>query len=78
MDLVEHGRVFHAQRRQLVHVEEPPVIDLLGCDTPVGEPVRLLVEQLVEAIEGSRLVRRAIEGDDARVDQRRDRGARAG
>ena len=46
--LVEHHRVFHPQRGELVDVEEAPVVDLLRRDAPVGEPVRLHVEQPVE------------------------------
>ena len=46
--LVEHRRVFHAQRRQLVDVEEPAVVDLLGGHPPVREAIRLRVEQRVE------------------------------
>jgi hypothetical protein len=69
------GRVFHAQRRQLVHVEKPPVVDLLGRNSPVREPVRLRVEQVVEPIEGSRLMRCAVQRDDAGVDERGDGGA---
>jgi len=32
---------------ELIDVEEPAVIDLLGRYTPVCEPVRLLIEQLI-------------------------------
>jgi len=42
VNLVEHHRIFHPQRRELIHVEESTVIDLFGCDAPVSEPVRLL------------------------------------
>ena len=41
---VEDVRVFRPQARQLGHVEETPVVDLLGCHPPVGEPVALGVE----------------------------------
>jgi hypothetical protein len=30
----EHGRVLHAQRDEIAHVEEPPVIDLTGRAPP--------------------------------------------
>ena len=46
--LLEDRRILHAQRRELVDVEEAPVVDLLGRDAPVREAVRLLVEQPVE------------------------------
>ena len=45
-------------RGELVHVEEPPVVDFLGRDPPVREPIRLLVQQAIEAVEASRLVPR--------------------
>ena len=46
--LVEHRRVLHPQRGQLVDVEEAAVVDLLGRDAPVREPVRLRVRAGVE------------------------------
>ncbi len=58
VDLVEDRRIFHAQRGELVDVEEAPVVDFLGRDAPVRKAVRLLVQQPVERIEAARLVRR--------------------
>ena len=48
---VEDVRVLRPQARQLGHVEEAPVVDLLGRDSPVGEPVDLLLQEPVERIE---------------------------
>ena len=71
--LVEHRRVFHAQRRELVDVEEAPVVDLLRRDAPVREPVRLLVEQPIERIEAARLAGDAVAaGATHAVDRARD------
>ena len=79
MHLVEHRRIFHAQRRELVHVEEAPVVDFLGRDAPVREPVRLLVEQRVERVEAARLSGNAVEAHDARASiSARSGGARVG
>ena len=41
---LEDRRVFHAQGGELVDVEEASIIDFLGGDTPVREPIRLLIE----------------------------------
>ncbi len=45
---VEHLGALHAQRGQLVDVEEAAVVDLVGGDAPVGQPVGLLLDQFVE------------------------------
>ena len=67
--LVEDRRIFHAQRRQLVHVEEPAVVDLLGRHAPVREAIRLRVQQAVERVEAPRLPVRPVEPPDAAVDE---------
>ena len=45
---VEHRLVLHPDRGQGVDVEEPAVVQLLVAHLPVGQPVPLLVQQLVE------------------------------
>ena len=75
VDLFEHRRVFHPQRRELVHVEEAAVVDLFGRDAPVRQPVRLFVEQPIERVEAARLSGDAVEAAHGRVDQRAHVGA---
>ncbi len=66
----EHLGVFHAQTGELVDVEESAVVDLVRGGAPVGEAIRLRLEQRVQA-DGAL---RAIEGGDARLDVTRDVG----
>ena len=44
----------HAQRGQFVDVEEAPVVDLVGCDAPVGEAVGLRLDQRVQRVAARR------------------------
>ena len=75
VDFLEHRRIFHAQRRELVDVEEAAVVDLFGRDAPVREPVRLGVEQRIETIERSRLAGDAVEASQAGLQERVHRRA---
>ena len=61
---VEHARLVHAQRREVVDVEEAPVVDLVDRYAPVRQSIRLRVEQRVESIEAARIARRAVEPRD--------------
>ena len=38
---IEHRRVFHAQRGEVVDIEEASIVDLVAGDAPVGEAVSL-------------------------------------
>ena len=58
VDRREHVAVLDAQAGQRVDVEEPAVVDLVRRGPPVRQPVRLLLEQLVQLIEARRLARR--------------------
>jgi hypothetical protein len=78
MHFVEHRRIFHPQRRELVHVEETTVIDLFRRDAPVREPVRLRVQQAIERVEAARLAGQAVDLADAVLDQRCDADAASG
>src|SRR5207253_2916381 len=49
-------------------VEEAPVVDLFGRDLPEGEPVGLDREQVVQEVEGLRIVRPAVEVFDRSLD----------
>ncbi len=58
---VEHPPVLLPEADQLVDVEEPPVVDLLGGHLPEGEPEVLLQEQGLQAVEGARVSGLAVE-----------------
>ena len=62
MGLGEDRRVFHAQSNQVVHVEEAAVVDLLRGSTPGRQPIRLRVQQQVQAVEAVRIPFDAIDG----------------
>ena len=51
MGRLEHPQVFDAQSRQLVDVEEAPVVDLVRRHAPIGEPIGLRGEERVQASE---------------------------
>ncbi len=51
MGLGEDRGVFHAQANQVVHVEEAAVVDLLRGSAPRGQPIRLRIQQQVQAVE---------------------------
>src|SRR6266478_2040331 len=55
MRLLEQLGQFHAQAGELVDIEKPPIIDLLGSDPPIGDPMRLHFEQLVQPLEARRI-----------------------
>jgi len=62
---LEYRRVFNAHCRELVDVEEAPVVDLVGGDAPESEAIRLRVKQLVQCI--ARAV--GVEGVQGRLDR---------
>ncbi len=51
---VEDLRQFHPDRRQVVNVEEAPVVDLLRRDPPEGEAISLVAEEGIERVETAR------------------------
>ncbi len=53
------------QPREVVDVEESPVVDLVGRDPPVREPVSLPLEQLVQPFVARAIAGHAIERGDA-------------
>src|SRR6266853_5262674 len=55
MRLFEDCRLLHADTRQLIDVEEAAVIYLVGCNSPKGEPIVLLLEEVVQRHEAVRL-----------------------
>ena len=58
---VEHAGLIHAQRREVIDVEEPAVVDLVDRDAPVRQPVGLGVEQRIERVEAVRIAGCAVE-----------------
>ncbi len=78
MDLVEDVRIFHAHRGELVHIEEPAVVDLFRRNAPVRETVGLVVQQPVEQVEAARIARDSVESLDAGIDEGRDPAAALG
>src|SRR5678815_1599899 len=52
----EHLRVFGAHRREVGDLEETAIVDLVGGDAPVREPVMLLLEDPMDRkrISGTR------------------------
>jgi hypothetical protein len=56
----EHFRFFHAERRQIIDVEEAPVVDLGRGHTPVTEPISLRLQKGVQEVKAVRVARRAV------------------
>ncbi len=77
IDHVEHQPVgcieqlgqFDAQPGQIVDVEKPAVVDLLGGNAPVGDPISLLLQQPMQTAKARRPSRGPGEG----LHRRRDR-----
>ena len=61
---LEDCRVLHPYSGQIVDVEEPPVVDLLSCDAPVGKPEGLAAQKVVQKVEALRLAFNAVENRD--------------
>src|SRR5690349_10619096 len=61
VSLHEDGGVFHADRRQLVDVEEPSIVDLVGGDAPVGQSVCLVLQEFVEQVEAAGIAGHSID-----------------
>src|SRR3989441_10588816 len=58
---LEDRRLFHAQRRQLVDVEEAAIVDVVGRHAPRREAKDLRREQFVQRIEARRIARATVE-----------------
>ena len=61
MAFLEDLRILHADRGQLVDVEEAAVVDFVGRGLPVHQPIDLPIEEVVEAVVAARILRRAVE-----------------
>ena len=57
----KHLRLFHAQRGQVIDIEEPPVVDLFRRHAPVTQAIRLRLEQGVQQVNTVRVVRGPVE-----------------
>ncbi len=74
---VEHARVFHSEAAQVVDVEKAPVVDLVERRPPVGQPIGLPFEQVVQTIEGCGLSGCAVDAGQRRAIQARTDGDRS-
>src|SRR2546429_5062808 len=61
MSGLEDRRLFHAQRGQLVDVEEAAIVDVVGRHAPRREAKDLRREQLVQRIEARRITGATVE-----------------
>jgi hypothetical protein len=75
---VEYGLVLHAQRRQVVDIEEATVVDVVGCNPPVGQPEGLRLEQLMQRIEAHGIAGSARQAADRLVERGGHPGVRGG
>ena len=64
---LQHRRLLDADRRQVVDVEEAPVVDLLGGDAPEAQAVGLVAQQRLERVEAARIARRPFRASSARA-----------
>ncbi len=71
---IEDLPVLDADTSEMVDVEETAVVDLLGRDTPVGEPVPLGVEDALHGIEAFGLARSSV----VVTENPTERGAKSG
>src|SRR3979411_1214737 len=49
--VLEYCQILDAQPREVVYIEEPPIVDFVGRDAPGSQPIRLCLEQLVQCIK---------------------------
>src|SRR5512146_2779332 len=50
MSFSENLSILLPESSKVVHVEKAAVVDVIGSDTPVGEPERLRLDKLVELL----------------------------
>ena len=53
--------VLGAKGGEIVDVEEATVIDVIGGDTPLGEAIRLGLDEFVQGVEAAGIVGRAVD-----------------
>ena len=66
---IKNFRHFHANGREIVYVEKATVVDFLGSNPPVGQPIRLRVEQFIQFIETARVSGSPIDLDKRFLDR---------
>ena len=57
----ENLRMLDADGRQLVDVEEAAIVDFVGRHAPIGQAIRLLAQQLIQAVEAVGIALPAVE-----------------
>ena len=70
----EDLRLLHPQANQLVDIEEPAIVDFVDGRSPIGEAVRLMLEQGVQPVEARSIAGDAVGDADRRLDVIADRG----
>ncbi len=68
MDRRENLGIFHANGRQIVDVEEAPVIDFINRNAPEAEPVGFAFEQPFQAVEATRIPSPAVDVSERLLD----------
>ena len=51
MRLFKHMLPLHAQPDQRIHIEEPPIAQLLVRRLPVRQPIVLLIQKIIQRIQ---------------------------
>src|SRR5205085_11164912 len=77
VDCLEYCFVLDAQCGEIVDIEEPAVVDIASRERPIGNPVMLALEQMMQGDERTGLPRARIECAQAGLDYvfgPRDRG----
>ena len=69
MGRIKNSRVLHAQRDEIVDIEESPIVDLLGGDFPKGQAIMLLRQQPVQLVEAFGIARAAIEARNVFIEK---------
>ncbi len=67
--------IFDADGRQIVDVEEAPVVDLIHRDAPEAEAIGFALEQPLQAVEAAGLAAASVDFSQRVIDGRRRFGA---
>ena len=65
----EDVRILHPQPDEIVDIEKPPIIDLLCRHSPMGEPIRLRLQQSMQQVEAVWFTRRAVSDLEGELDR---------
>ena len=58
---LKNAFILDANAGEIVGVEEPPVVDVIGGDPPVGQAIGLRFDKFVKLVEAGRVVRSTID-----------------